>query len=99
MISNRKVKDPVCGMEINVHSSTLTSNYMGMDYYFCAPTCLKQFEKKPEEFVEVAAETTEPHATNHDHYAHHHHGAGSHCCGGNGHCNHQHHECHEHNHN
>jgi len=49
MVSNRKVNDPVCGLEINVHISTLTSNYMGTDYDFCAPACLKQFEKTLEE--------------------------------------------------
>lgn len=91
-------KDPVCGMEVNVDSSTLRSNYNGTDYYFCAPACKKQFEMNPEQFIDVAGKDNSGQEGEHSNHPHHH--EDDHCCGGKGHNHSEHHEhcCHGHGH-
>lgn len=46
----KKEKDPVCGMEVKVKSSTLQLNYHGKVYYFCSADCRSSFESNPERF-------------------------------------------------
>lgn len=46
-----KVKDPVCGMTIEVAKATGSVQYKGQTYYFCAPVCKTKFEKAPEQYV------------------------------------------------
>ena len=47
-----KVIDPVCGMEVNRGDpKNAVSSYRGQLYYFCAPCCLKAFEKNPEKYL------------------------------------------------
>lgn len=48
-----KVKDPVCGMEIDKDKAVGKSEYKGQTYYFCAMGCKKQFEKEPEKYVKA----------------------------------------------
>lgn len=75
MTEGKIAKDPVCGMEVNINSSTSKTIYNGVEYYFCAPGCLKQFEKNPETFVNAADETSVNHGHQHhgDHCSHGHH--------------------------
>lgn len=51
MFLNKKAKDPVCGMEIKVDSSTLRFNYQGKEYKFCSHNCLEKFEKEPQKYT------------------------------------------------
>lgn len=46
-----KVKDPVCGMEIDESQAEAQTTYQGQAYYFCSEECRKTFQENPEEFV------------------------------------------------
>ena len=45
------VKDPVCKMEVDERTATLTSEYHGTRYYFCSQGCKESFDKDPEQFL------------------------------------------------
>ncbi len=47
-----KVKDLVCGMEINKAAAAATYEYKGQTYYFCDPACQWTFEEDPERYLE-----------------------------------------------
>lgn len=56
-----KVKDPVCGMMVDPHSTPHRAQYQGMPYYFCSPGCHSKFTAEPARYVEpAAAPKTEP---------------------------------------
>ena len=46
-----KVKDPVCGMEIDPQTAAATSTYQGQPYYFCTTACKKAFDKNPGQYA------------------------------------------------
>ena len=46
-----KVKDPVCGMEIDAKSAAGKATYKGKTYYFCSVSEKEQFEKEPAKYV------------------------------------------------
>ncbi len=41
------VKDPVCGMDLNVGQSTARATHEGTTYYFCSDGCKRSFETEP----------------------------------------------------
>ena len=43
--------DPVCGMEVEEGPNAITEMYKGTTYYFCAPGCMRDFEKEPEKYL------------------------------------------------
>ncbi len=44
--------DPVCGMEIiRGDPEAMVITYKGRSYYFCAPCCVKAFQKNPERYL------------------------------------------------
>ncbi len=45
----RKVKDPICGMEIDPKDAAETIDWNGERYYFCNPSCAAKFQKQHEE--------------------------------------------------
>jgi len=49
--ASQKVKDPVCGMEIDSKSAAAKSTYKGKTYYFCSASEKEQFEKEPTKYV------------------------------------------------
>ena len=49
--AGRKVKDPVCGMEIDTKSAAGKATYKGKTYYFCSVSEKEQFEKEPSKYV------------------------------------------------
>ena len=59
-----KVKDVVCGMEIDSESAAGTSEHQGKTYYFCGPGCKAAFDKDPDAYVG---------AGHHEAGGHHHH--------------------------
>lgn len=48
------MEDPVCGM--TVKGDFFTSNYKGINYYFCSEQCKSDFDKDPEVVLAVQAE-------------------------------------------
>jgi YHS domain-containing protein len=47
----KKVKDPVCGMEVDPKSAAAKATYKDKTYYFCSVAEKEQFEKAPEKYV------------------------------------------------
>ena len=47
LFGKKKVKDPVCGMEIDPDKAAGTSTYLGKTYYFCSADCKATFDKEP----------------------------------------------------
>jgi Cu+-exporting ATPase len=48
------VKDPVCGMEVDVKAAVaagLRSDYKGKTFYFCSDDCKKKFDKEPANYA------------------------------------------------
>jgi YHS domain-containing protein len=43
--------DPVCGMEVDTTTSTLSLEYDGDTYWFCGKGCLLDFQEEPERFL------------------------------------------------
>lgn len=39
--------DPVCGMEVDPATAEWKTDYQGKPDYFCAPGCLRSFQKEP----------------------------------------------------
>ncbi len=46
-----KVRDEVCGMEIDAHSAAATVEYAGKTYYFCSEGCARSFRERPDSYV------------------------------------------------
>lgn len=46
-----QAKDPVCDMMVDTRTATITSEYRGTTYYFCAPGCKKAFDREPEKYL------------------------------------------------
>jgi len=45
------VKDPVCGMEVDLKISKFKSEYHGKTYYFCSKEDKEMFDKMPRGYV------------------------------------------------
>ncbi len=46
-----KVKDPDCGMEIDMASAESCITYLVQTYYFCSEECRKTFKATPHEVI------------------------------------------------
>jgi Cu+-exporting ATPase len=51
----KKVKDPVCLMEIDPALAVDHEDYQGTRFYFCAENCQKAFQQDPERYAKQAA--------------------------------------------
>lgn len=60
-----KVKDPVCGMEIDSAKADTSVNHQGETYYFCCEGCQSKFKADPQSYLEGNADSG-------GHHAHHH---------------------------
>ncbi len=69
MTTKQKVKDPVCGMEIDPDQAAANVEHDGETYYFCSDSCHSQFEANPSKYVSTNGEATSEEAT-HDHSDH-----------------------------
>jgi xanthine dehydrogenase accessory factor len=49
-----EVRDPVCGMTVEIAKAKYMSEYEGQLYYFCAAGCKTSFEKNPQKYLTVA---------------------------------------------
>ncbi len=50
-VAPSRVKDVVCGMEIDPGTAAGTLEYRGQKYYFCNPGCQERFQANPESFI------------------------------------------------
>lgn len=55
------VKDPVCGMMIDLKDAAAKVEYQGQTYYFCSIHCKKKFELEPEKYVAKGSEASQQH--------------------------------------
>jgi Cu+-exporting ATPase len=46
-----KVKDPVCGMQIEQEDAVAKVEHKGTTYFFCSDDCRETFEEDPEDYV------------------------------------------------
>jgi len=46
--------DPVCGMQVDEATATITKNHDGHVYYFCSEGCKSSFIKNPGQYIETA---------------------------------------------
>jgi len=51
MQTTTTVKDPVCGMNVDVDSAAGQSEHKGQTYYFCGSSCKDKFDLHPEQYV------------------------------------------------
>jgi P-type Cu+ transporter len=51
-VASGKVKDPVCGMMIDPHTTSHRAQYQGKPYYFCSSGCQSKFMANPAKYVE-----------------------------------------------
>jgi len=47
--------DLVCGMDVDEKQTKFQTAFAGKKYYFCSDECRKEFENRPEEYMESAA--------------------------------------------
>ena len=47
--------DPVCGTKIDEKEADVQTQFAGRKYFFCSEECRREFEEKPEDFIEAAA--------------------------------------------
>lgn len=52
MEHQHKVKDPVCGMEIETRNAGAVSEVAGKTYYFCSAHCKMTFDKDPAKYTD-----------------------------------------------
>jgi YHS domain-containing protein len=43
--------DPVCKMQVDEKTAEWKSEYKGQTYYFCAPSCKRDFDRDPEKYL------------------------------------------------
>ncbi len=53
-----RVKDPVCGMEIDRALAEARATHDGKTYYFCSEECKKIFKQNPGECLKSASQAS-----------------------------------------
>lgn len=71
-----KVKDAVCGVEIDVGTAKVTLEFNGKILHFCSTACSEEFKRAPETYLAEADASCDG--------GRHRHGHHSGCCGGHG---------------
>jgi len=51
MSSTTVVKDPVCGMDIEISTAVGHTEHAGQTYYFCGSKCKGKFDHGPDQYV------------------------------------------------
>ncbi|WP_339119522.1 heavy metal translocating P-type ATPase [Halomonas sp. BMC6] len=52
-----KVKDPVCGMDVDPHTSRHRADHTGKTWYFCSEKCQEKFIAKPDAYLEPSKQS------------------------------------------
>ena len=50
--SEEEALDPVCGMTVEIGSTSLSATYQGKVYYFCSAGCQRKFTSQPEKYIQ-----------------------------------------------
>ena len=50
-VASQEVKDPVCGMMVDIGEASHKSEFRGNAFYFCCAGCKQKFDKQPERYV------------------------------------------------
>jgi Cu+-exporting ATPase len=58
MKSITAVKDPVCGMDVEMATAAGRSEYKGQTYYFCGSNCKEKFDLNPDQCLGKSAGTS-----------------------------------------
>jgi len=58
--SGTAVRDPVCGMDVDPHTTAHRATYDGRTYYFCSPGCREKFLAAPANFLARAGQAAKP---------------------------------------
>ena len=48
---SQKLKDSVCGMDVDAQTAKAQSDYKGTKYYFCSLTCKTKFDHNPDIYL------------------------------------------------
>ncbi|RUO39083.1 haloacid dehalogenase [Aliidiomarina taiwanensis] len=59
-MSEHTVKDPVCGMKVDPHTTEHRSQHAGKPWYFCSDRCQTKFDKNPEKYLNDSPQQAEP---------------------------------------
>jgi YHS domain-containing protein len=51
----RMTIDPVCGVQVEQIDNEFEAKFAGKKYFFCSEECMRKFEDRPEEYIEIAA--------------------------------------------
>ena len=73
-----KIRDPVCGMELEPSTAAETREFKGKTFYFCSPSCAGKFDSDPDKYAGGAGEEHKAHAENGHHAEHDHRGHAPH---------------------
>src|SRR5215472_15569822 len=49
--ADAKVRDPVCGMSVDPHTTSHRQSHQGRTYYFCSAGCRAKFSADPHKYV------------------------------------------------
>jgi Cu2+-exporting ATPase len=60
-----KVKDPVCGMELEPETAYSKTEYGGKTFYFCSKQCEQKFKENPEKYASKQGKEPEKHEHQH----------------------------------
>jgi Cu+-exporting ATPase len=63
--AGEQVRDPVCGMMVDPHTTPHRQQFQGRSYYFCSASCLSKFKAEPQKYLagKQAAEAPVPEGT------------------------------------
>ena len=50
-VGRQEVKDPICGMAVDIGKARHKSEFRGNVFYFCGAGCKQKFDKQPEQYV------------------------------------------------
>jgi heavy metal translocating P-type ATPase len=62
VMTRERVRDPVCGMDVDPANATARVEYEGTSYYFCSARCVETFRKNPWGVLEKTAAGGDAHA-------------------------------------
>jgi xanthine dehydrogenase accessory factor len=52
-VKQQEVKDPICGMPVNINTAVHKSEYEGKTFYFCCAGCKGKFDKQPDSYTTI----------------------------------------------
>jgi Cu+-exporting ATPase len=58
--AEHRVKDPVCGMDVDPHTAKHRAEHQGRTYYFCSAGCRTKFVENPARYLEAAVAQAKP---------------------------------------